>query len=164
MRPFDTGHIAEPLPSYYLLLLSHVLSSRIPTVCYTCSPSHHLWNTYRSHSARIAFVRCNKHWESVEFWTNCKKLNTHKTHRIHQRRKRSQPQIPLIGSIFDCIGARKELWKMSRIVRVQYHSTTKTKTQEGRWWCWGWRDINFTDTAMAKRTIRLLSMTRHRFP
>ena len=37
---------------------------------------------------------------------------------------------------------------MSRIVRDQYHSSNKTKTQGGRWWCWGWRDINFTDRAM----------------
>ena len=69
--------------------------------------------------------------EYVKFSTTCKKIeDTRKTHRIHHRRERSQPQIPLIGSIFDCIGARKELWKMSMIVRDQYHSTTKTKTQE----------------------------------
>ena len=69
--------------------------------------------------------------EYVKFSSTCKKIeDTRKTDHIHHRRERSQPQIPVIGSIFDCIGARKELWKMSRIVRDQYHSTTKTKTQE----------------------------------
>ena len=136
--------------------------------CCFCHTSYHpefppfvtlvLWNNYthRSHSDRVAFVSCNKHWV-CEVFNHLQKIEDMRktTYHIHQRRERSQPQIPLIGSIFDCIEARKELWKMSRIVRDQYHNSTKTKTRGGRWWCWGWHDINFTDRAMAKRSIRL---------